>query len=105
MNCFLQNLGRQLHHLPQHIITVAFNFDDDAVEDDVAAYLSFVKDNSCVALGQPAMEEPNVSISKETSGEESNMDGVVVDSSSNTIAFSTATVAALVMALATSMVL
>jgi len=90
----------------EDIITVAFNFDDDAVEDDVAAYLNFVKDNSCVALGKPAMEEPNVSISKETSGEEANMNGVVVDSSSNTVAFSTATAAALVMmALATSMVL
>jgi len=86
---------------------VSFNFDEDAVDNDVMAYLHFVKDNSCVALGKPS-EDPVYYVPKETEDKQptTTIDAAVEDdvSSSNTVvAFSTAVV--LVMAVATSMVL
>mmetsp|Transcript_16843 Transcript_16843/g.19237 ORF Transcript_16843/g.19237 Transcript_16843/m.19237 type:complete len:253 (-) Transcript_16843:206-964(-) len=87
-------------------ITVSFNFDEDAVDNDVMAYLHFVKDNSCVALGKPS-EDPVYYVPKETEVKQPTMDAMDAAkeevSSSNTVAFST--VAVLVMAVATSMVL
>jgi len=87
-------------------ITVSFNFDEDAVDNDVMAYLHFVKDNSCVALGKPS-EDPVYYVPKEKEDEptvNTAVDAAVEEvSSSNTVAFST--VAVLVMAVATSMVL
>merc|ERR1712238_635631 len=93
----------------EDIITVSFNFDEDAVADDVTAYLDFIKDNSCVALGKPS-EDPVYFVSKEKEDAPPTPSDAAADveevSSSNTVvAFSTATVAVLVMAVATSMVL
>merc|ERR1712238_9401 len=95
----------------EDIITVSFNFDEDAVVDDVTAYLDFIKDNSCVALGKPS-EDPVYFVSKEKEDAPPTPSDAATDveevSSSNTVvAFSTATATAavLVMAVATSMVL
>merc|ERR1712194_725589 len=88
----------------EDIITVSFNFDEDAVVDDVTAYLDFIKDNSCVALGKPSQDP--VYFSKEKEDAPPTPADVEEVSSSNTVfAFSTATAAVLVMAVATSMVL
>jgi len=100
----------------EDIITVSFNFDEDAVADDVTAYLDFIKDNSCVALGKPS-EDPVYYKEKEDAPTKASDTTAVEDvSSSNTaadveevssshtvVAFSTAAV--LVLAVATSMVL
>jgi len=73
------------------IMTVAYNFDATDNEDDVAAYMSFVKDNSCIADGPPT-EDP--------AGTDQDTDLSV--SAGNAVAFSTA---ALVMTFAASMML
>merc|ERR1712161_172229 len=95
----------------EDIITVSFNFDEDAVVDDVTAYLDFIKDNSCVALGKP-LEDPVYYVSKgkedaPPTPSDAAADVEEVSSSNTVVAFSTATATAavLVLAVATSMVL
>ncbi|OEU23274.1 hypothetical protein FRACYDRAFT_267492 [Fragilariopsis cylindrus CCMP1102] len=110
---------------------VAYNFDAADSEEDVAVYLNFVKDNSCIAQGAP-MEDPveteqdtSVDISEDTSTDSSDpveisiiskdndwvsstpedidiSDPVLSVSAGNTVAFSTA---ALVMTFAASIML
>ena len=113
------------------IMTVAYNFDAADSEEDVATYLNFVNDNSCIAQGAP-MEDPveteqdtSVDISEDTSTDSSDpveisiiskdndwvsstpedidiSDPVLSVSAGNTVAFSTA---ALVMTFAASIML
>jgi len=96
------------------IMTVAYNFDAADSEEDVAAYMNFVKDNSCIAQGAP-MEDPvgtgqdtTVGISKDTSTDSSTPEDIVISdpvlsvSAGTTVAFSTA---ALVMTFAASIML
>jgi hypothetical protein len=96
------------------IMTVAYNFDAADSKVDVAAYMNFVKDNSCIAQGAP-MEDPvgteqdtTIGISKETSGDSSTPEDIAMSdpvlsvSAGNAVAFSTA---ALVMTFAASLML
>jgi hypothetical protein len=97
------------------IMTVAYNFDTADSEEDVAAYMNFVKDNSCIALGAP-MDDPvgteqdttvNV-FSKDTSTDSSTPEDMVLSdpvlsvSAGNAVAFSTA---GLIMTFAASIML
>jgi len=92
----------------ENVMDVSYMFDVGSNEDDVAAYMGMVKDNSCIKDGPPPAEQPAVvdtpteeteeppQKEQEPSGEMS------VESSSNVVAVS---VVAVVATLATSMML
>merc|ERR1712107_546186 len=75
----------------ENLVTVSYNFDQDANPDDVADYLNFVKDNSCIKEGPPA--EPVVMNAPPQSPQQRPPQQPVVmseESSSNVVALSTA---------------
>lgn len=86
----------------ENLVTVSYNFDQDANPDDVTAYMDFVHDNSCIANGPPPAE----SAPELNKAENDNKPAVpVVEATSGSSAVAAASVAAAAATLATSMML